>query len=360
MSYNDRFIRACRGERTDRVPVWYMRQAGRYDPEYRKIKEKYSLLDICLNPELTAEVTMMPVRKLGVDAAILYSDIMNPVMSLGVKFDIVPNVGPVVEEPIRTKRDVERLRPIDVEGDLGHVLETIRILVRELDVPLITFAGAPFTIASYLIEGRPSRRYLRTKALMYEDPALWHGLMDKLGDMVIAYARAHAAAGGQAFQLFDSWVGALSPRDFERYVLPVIRRIFDGLADLDMPKIYYPGVSSGELLPSLGGIKADVIGLDWRVPIREGRRRLGGGYAVQGNLDPAVLTAPMAVIEEQAADIIEQGIEQPGFVFNLGHGLFPEASLDKIAALTEFIHRYSERRLRELADGPAAKEEKRA
>lgn len=357
MSYNDRFIRACRGERTDRVPVWYMRQAGRYDPEYRKIKEKYSLLDICRNPELAAEVTMMPVRKLGVDAAILYSDIMNPVMSLGVKFDIVPNVGPVVEEPIRTKRDIERLRPIDVEGDLPHILETIRILDRELDVPLITFAGAPFTIASYLIEGRPSRRYLRTKSLMYGEPELWQLLMDKLGDMVVTYARAHAAAGGKAFQLFDSWVGALSPRDFERCVLPVIRRIFDELADLDIPKIYFPGVSSGELLPSLKGIKADVIGLDWRVPIREGRRRLGGGYAVQGNLDPAVLTGPMAVIEEQAADIIDQGLEQPGFVFNLGHGLFPEASLDKIAALTEFIHRYS---ARQLQNGAAAKEAERA
>ncbi|AGA57557.1 uroporphyrinogen decarboxylase [Thermobacillus composti KWC4] len=357
MSYNDRFIRACRGERTDRVPVWYMRQAGRYDPEYRKIKEKYSLLDICRNPELAAEVTMMPVRKLGVDAAILYSDIMNPVMSLGVKFDIVPNVGPVVEEPIRTKRDIERLRPIDVEGDLPHILETIRILDRELDVPLITFAGAPFTIASYLIEGRPSRRYLRTKSLMYGEPELWQLLMDKLGDMVVTYARAHVAAGGKAFQLFDSWVGALSPRDFERCVLPVIRRIFDELADLDIPKIYFPGVSSGELLPSLKGIKADVIGLDWRVPIREGRRRLGGGYAVQGNLDPAVLTGPMAVIEEQAADIIDQGLEQPGFVFNLGHGLFPEASLDKIAALTKFIHRYS---ARQLQNGAAAKEAERA
>jgi Uroporphyrinogen-III decarboxylase len=181
--------------------------------------------------------------------------------------------------------------------------------------------------------------------------------MDKLGDMVVTYARAHAAAGGKAFQLFDSWVGALSPRDFERCVLPVIRRIFDELADLDIPKIYFPGVSSGELLPSLKGIKADVIGLDWRVPIREGRRRLGGGYAVQGNLDPAVLTGPMAVIEEQAADIIDQGLEQPGFVFNLGHGLFPEASLDKIAALTEFIHRYS---ARQLQNGPAAKEAERA
>ncbi|MBW7459762.1 uroporphyrinogen decarboxylase, partial [Paenibacillus sepulcri] len=207
MSYNDRFIRASRREQVDRVPVWYMRQAGRYDPEYRKIKEKYSLLEICSQPELAAEVTMMPVRKLGVDAAILYSDIMNPVASIGIDFDIVPNVGPVIANPIQSAADVAKLRPIDVEGDLSHILETIRILDRELNVPLITFAGAPFTIASYLIEGRPSKSYIRTKTLMYSQPEIWHQLMYKLGDMVIAYARAHMAAGGKAFQLFDSWVG---------------------------------------------------------------------------------------------------------------------------------------------------------
>ncbi|GIQ65051.1 uroporphyrinogen decarboxylase [Paenibacillus cisolokensis] len=346
MNGNDRFIRACRKESVDRIPVWYMRQAGRYDPDYRKIKEKYSLLEICRQPELAAEVTMMPVRKLGVDAAILYSDIMNPVASIGIDFDIVANVGPVIANPIRSAADVERLKPIDVEGDLGHVLETIRILDRELDVPLITFAGAPFTIASYLIEGRPSKNYLRTKALMYEAPDVWGRLMDKLGDMVIAYLRAHMAAGGKAFQLFDSWVGALAPHDFRRYVLPTIERIFGELADLPQPKIYFPGVSSGELLPELGGVKADVIGLDWRVSITEGRRRLGGKFAIQGNLDPIVLTAPMAVIEEQAKAIIDQGIAEPGYIFNLGHGLFPEASLDKLRELTAFVHEYSSAALR--------------
>ncbi|MFD1953444.1 uroporphyrinogen decarboxylase [Paenibacillus thailandensis] len=341
MGYNDRFIRASRKEHVDRVPVWYMRQAGRYDPEYRKIKEKYSLLEICKQPELAAEVTMMPVRKLGVDAAILYSDIMNPVASIGVDFDIVANVGPVIHNPIRTAADVERLKPIDVEGDLGHVLETIRILDRELEVPLITFAGAPFTIASYLIEGKPSKTYLKTKALMYGEPAVWHKLMDKLGDMVIAYLRAHMAAGGKAFQLFDSWVGALAPHDFREFVLPVIKRIFAELSDLPQPKIYFPGVSSGELLPELTDLKADVIGVDWRVSLPEARRRLGGKFAVQGNLDPVVLTAPERVIEKHAKDIIDQGLEQPGFVFNLGHGLFPEASLDKLKHLTDFIHHYS-------------------
>ncbi|MBD2846020.1 uroporphyrinogen decarboxylase [Paenibacillus sp. IB182496] len=341
MTYNDRFIRACRREQVDRVPVWYMRQAGRYDPEYRKIKERYSLLEICKQPELAAEVTLMPVRKLGVDAAILYSDIMNPVASIGINFDIVPNVGPVIDNPIRSRADIERLRPIDVEGDLGHVLETIRILDKALEVPLITFAGAPFTIASYLIEGRPSRNYRLTKQMMYSEPALWHALMDKLGDMIIVYLRKHMEAGGKAFQLFDSWVGALAPHDFRTYVLPTIERIFDELADLPQPKIYFPGVSSGELLPTLERVRADVIGLDWRVSIAEGRRRLGGRTAVQGNLDPLVLTAPQATLEEHARRILDEGMQEPGFIFNLGHGLFPEASLDKLRELTGYVHRYS-------------------
>ncbi|GIO91197.1 uroporphyrinogen decarboxylase [Paenibacillus lactis] len=349
MTYNDQFIRACRKQDISHVPVWYMRQAGRYDPEYRKIKEKYSLLEICSQPELAAEVTLMPVRKLGVDAAILYSDIMNPVASIGVDFDIVKNIGPVIDQPIRTVADVEKLRPIDVEGDLGHVLETIRILDKELEVPLITFAGAPFTIASYLIEGRPSKNYLRTKELMYSEPKVWFSLMDKLGDMVIAYLRAHVSNGGKAFQLFDSWVGALSPQDFRTFVLPTIERIFAELADLNVPKIYFPGVSSGELLPTLTELRADVIGLDWRVSISEGRRRLGGKYAVQGNLDPTVLTGPMPLIQQYAKEIIDQGIQEPGFVFNLGHGLFPEASLEKLRELTSYIHEYSAQALKTAA-----------
>ncbi|MGF9698307.1 uroporphyrinogen decarboxylase [Paenibacillus sp. MABNR03] len=341
MSYNDRLIRASFKQQVDRVPVWYMRQAGRYDPEYRKIKEKYSLLEICRQPELAAEVTLMPVRKLGVDAAILYSDIMNPVASLGIDFDIVKNIGPVIDNPIRSAADVDRLRPIDVEGDLPHILETIRILDKELDVPLITFAGAPFTIASYLIEGRPSKGYIRTKTMMYSEPEVWHKLMQKLGDMVITYVRAHIANGGKAFQLFDSWVGALSPNDFKTYVLPTITRIFTELSDLNVPKIYFPGVASGELLPTLTDLQANVIGLDWRVSITEGRKRLGGQFAVQGNLDPYVLTAPMDLIKQQAKVIIDEGIKEPGYIFNLGHGLFPEASLEKLRELTAYIHEYS-------------------
>lgn len=343
MSFNDTFIRACRKQDVDHLPVWYMRQAGRYDPDYRKIKEKYTLLEICQQPELAAEITMQPVHKLGVDAAILYSDIMNPVASIGIDFDIVKNIGPVIHNPVRSAADVEALRPIDVDGDLSHVIETIRILDRQLTIPLITFAGAPFTIASYLIEGKPSKSYIRTKEMMYSAPDVWFALMDKLGDMVITYLKAHIAAGAKAVQVFDSWVGSLAPRDFHKYVLPTIQRIFEELSSYEQPKIYFPGVSSGELLPTITDceLKADVIGLDWRVPIPEGRKRLNNRYAVQGNLDPYVLTAPMSVIEEHARAIIDEGIQQPGYIFNLGHGLFPEASLDKLKELTAFVHRYS-------------------
>ena len=341
MSIQNSFINACLKRPIETVPVWYMRQAGRYDPDYRKIKEKYSLLEICAQPELAAEVSMMPVNKLGVDAAILYSDIMNPVASLGIDFDIVKNIGPVIHNPIRSAADVQKLTPIDVERDLSHVIKTIQILDSQLTVPLITFAGAPFTIASYLIEGRSSKNYLRTKQMMYSEPQLWQSLMDKLGDMVITYLKAHIAAGAKAVQLFDSWVGALSPYDYQIYVLPTITRIFKALEHLPQPKIYYPGVSSGELLPLLTNIDANVIGLDWRVSITEGRKRVGDRYAVQGNLDPTILTAPMAVIEKYAKMIIDEGIQKPGFIFNLGHGLFPEASLDKLKLLTEFVHTYS-------------------
>ncbi len=346
MPYNDRFLRACRKQPVDCVPVWYMRQAGRYDPDYRKIKEKYTLLEICRQPELAAEVTLMPVRKLGVDAAILYSDIMNPVASIGIDFDIVKNVGPVIHNPVKSAADVKRLKPIDVEGDLPHVLETIRILDRELDVPLITFAGAPFTLASYIVEGKPSRTYSQTKAFMYGNPEAWHLLMGKLADMAAAYLRAHAGAGAKAVQLFDSWVGALSPDDFRDYVLPHIEHIFRRLSDLTLPKIYFPGVSSGELLPHLAGLQADVIGLDWRVPLTEGRRRTGGRFAVQGNLDPYVLTAPDEVLRAQARRVLDEGMTENGFIFNLGHGLFPEASIDKLRDLTAYIHAYSSEKLR--------------
>jgi uroporphyrinogen decarboxylase len=345
MIENDLFLRACRGEKVSRVPVWYMRQAGRYDPDYRKIKEKFSLLEICKQPELAAEVSLMPVHKLGVDAAILYSDIMNPVASIGIDFDIVKDIGPVIHNPVRSASDVDRLKPIDVERDLSHVLDTIKILDRELKVPLITFAGAPFTLASYIIEGRPSKSYIRTKALMYSEPQIWHRLMGKLADMAATYLRAHIQSGAKAVQLFDSWVGTLAPHDFKEFVLPHVESIFAKLSDLHVPKIYFPGVSSGELLPHLTNLQSNVIGLDWRVPLSEGRRRTGSKFAIQGNLDPYVLTAPSSVIHEHARRLLDEGMREPGFIFNLGHGLYPEASLDKLRDLTEFVHTYSEQQI---------------
>lgn len=341
MTMRDLFLRACKQQVTSRAPVWFMRQAGRYDPQYRKIKERYSLLEICAQPELAAEITMQPVRTLGVDAAILYSDIMNPMASLGVSFDIVPNVGPVIENPIHTWEAVQALRPIDVEGDLGHILATIRLLRQQLQVPLITFAGAPFTLASYLIEGRPSKRFLRTKAMMYAQPTVWFALMDKLGDAVIAYLQAHVAHGAQAVQLFDSWVGALSPHDFVTYVYPTVKRIFKALESLPVPKIYFPGVASGELLSTLGDLSVDVIGIDWRVPISLAHQRLPQHIAIQGNLDPLLLTAPDDVLLAQAKRIIDEGMQQKGYIFNLGHGLFPEASVAKVQRLTSFVQEYS-------------------
>lgn len=347
MTYNDRFIKACRQQPVDRLPVWYMRQAGRYDPDYQKIKEKYSLLEICAQPELAAEVTLMPVKKLGVDAAILYSDIMNPVASIGIDFDIVKDVGPVIHNPIRSKEDIERLKPIQVEADLGHVLRTIEILHKELSIPLIGFAGAPFTIASYLIEGRPSKNYIRTKQLMYSEPELWNQLMNKLGTMVSTYLRAQIKSGAKAVQLFDSWVGSLSAHDFIQFVKPTISQIFNDLSDIDVPKIYFPGVSSGELLSELDELNANVVGVDWRVPLKTARQRIHSKFAMQGNLDPMVLTAPWPVIEKYAKATIDEGIQSPGYIFNLGHGLFPEASLDKLKQLTEFVHTYSEKAFKE-------------
>ncbi|MCI0181997.1 MAG: uroporphyrinogen decarboxylase [Acidibacillus sp.] len=345
MIENDLFLRACRRESVSRIPVWYMRQAGRYQPDYRDVRKRYSLIEICENPEICVQVTLSPVKQLGVDAAILFSDIMVPIAPMGMPFEIQKDRGPVMEHPIRQASDIERLRPIDPESDLPYVLETIRILARELKVPLLGFAGGPFTLASYMIEGGPSRDYLRTKAMMYGEPKMWYGLMDRLGDMVITYLRAQIQAGASAVQIFDSWVGSLAPDDYAEYVLPTMERIFSELADLHAPRIYF-GVTTGELLPLFAKAGADVYGVDWRVPIRTARGKLGRNVAIQGNLDPAVLLAPWPEIQRRAESIIDMGIEQPGFVFNLGHGVFPSVSGEQLQRLTTFVHEYSERALR--------------
>lgn len=346
MTFNDTFLRSIRKESIDHVPVWYMRQAGRTQASYRKIKENYSLMQICEIPELCAEVTIAPVRQHNVDAAVLYSDIMIPVKPLGIDVDIVAGIGPVIANPIRTLADVQAMRPLEPDNDLPATLETIRILKKELNVPLIGFAGAPFTLASYMIEGGPSREYHKTKAMMYTAPDVWQALMDKLGDMIITYMKSQVEHGCAAIQIFDSWIGALSQDDYRRYVFPTMKRIFEGLSELRAPKIYY-GANTGHLLDQWKELNIDVVGVDWRIGLNQARSIVGDKFAVQGNLDPVYLLAPKDVLEAEAAKIIDQGLEQPGFVFNLGHGLFPTAPEDTVTQLTEFIHDYSKRRLSE-------------
>ena len=335
------FLRACRGipgSATDRVPVWFMRQAGRSLPEYREIRGVGSILDAIADPELSAEITMQPVRRYGVDAAILYSDIVVPAAAVGFGVDVAPGVGPVVERPFASAADLQRLRPLEPDVDTAHVLETVRILVRELSVPLIGFAGAPFTVASYLIEGRPSRTYTRTKAMMHGDPSLWHALMERLAEMAIASLRSQIAQGAAALQLFDSWAGALAPPDYERFVLPHSRRVFEGVADLGVPRIHF-GVGTGELLGLLAAAGADVVGVDWRVPLDVARTRVPPGTALQGNLDPALCFAPWEVTEAAVRDVLRRNAGNPGHIFNLGHGVMPETDPGVLERIVELVHR---------------------
>ena len=335
-----RFLRACRRQEVDTTPVWFMRQAGRSLPEYRAIRERYSLLEICRRPEVCAEVTLQPIRRLGVDAAILFADIMIPLIATGVDLDIVENVGPVIRHPLRTAADIAALRPIEPEQDVPYVLETIRLLREELGgTPLIGFAGAPFTLAAYLVEGKPSRDFVRVKGFMYREPDLWHDLMTRLSDMVAAYLQAQSMAGAQAVQLFDSWVGALSPRDYARYVLPYSRRILSAVGG-GVPVIHF-GTNSATLLDQMAAAGGDVIGVDWRIPLDAAWERVGPDRGVQGNLDPCVLLAPPAVIEEQARDVLDRAAGRPGHIFNLGHGVHPETPVDHLARLVEFVHTYS-------------------
>ncbi|MDQ3962740.1 MAG: uroporphyrinogen decarboxylase [Actinomycetota bacterium] len=332
----DRFLRACRSAPTDAVPVWFMRQAGRSLPEYRAIRERHDILEICRTPELAVEVTLQPVRRYGVDAAILFSDIVVPLAAMGVDLDILPGTGPVIAEPIRTATDVDRLQPLQPAQDVPFVLEAVEALVAELDVPLIGFGGAPFTLASYLIEGGPSRTFTRTKALMYSDPATWNKLMDRLAESVLAYLRAQVEAGAQAIQLFDSWVGAVGPDDFDAFVAPAVERILTGLADLDVPRIYF-GVNTSALLERMAALGPDVLGVDWRVTLTEARRRVGDEIALQGNLDPTVCLAEWPAVEERALEVLAGG-GGTGHVFNLGHGVLPNTDPDVLARLVDLVH----------------------
>lgn len=331
------FLAACRGEVVDSVPVWFMRQAGRSLPEYRAVRERAGMFDIVRSPELAAEVTLQPVRRLGVDAAILFSDIVVPLVAIGLEISLEAGTGPVVAAPFRSAADLRRLRPLEPEADMPYVLETVRLLVKELPVPLIGFAGGPFTLASYLIEGGPSKTHARTKSLMYGDPATWRGLVDALAEVAVASLRAQVEAGAAAVQVFDSWVGFLSPADYRRYVLPASRKLFAGLADLGVPRIHF-GVGTGELLELLADAGADVVGVDWRVPLDQARERLGPAVAVQGNLDPARCLAPWELVAEGVNAVLGANHGQPGHVFNLGWGVLPETDPDVLRRIVDFVH----------------------
>jgi uroporphyrinogen decarboxylase len=341
---NETFLKAARGEKTDYVPVWYMRQAGRSQPEYRKIKEKYSLFEITHQPELCAYVTRLPVESYNVDAAILYKDIMTPLPALGVEVEIKGGIGPVISNPIRSLADVEKLGEINPEEDVPYVLETIKLLTQEqLSVPLIGFSGAPFTLASYMIEGGPSKNYNKTKAFMYAEPKAWFALMDKLGDMIVTYVKSQVKAGAKAIQIFDSWVGALNVEDYRFFIKPIMNKIFTALKGENVPVIMF-GVGASHLAMEWNELPLDVVGLDWRLPIKQARE-MGIQKTLQGNLDPAILLAPWEVIEEKARAILDQGMAQSGYIFNLGHGVFPQADPEVLKRLTTFIHDYSASKL---------------
>lgn len=331
------FLRACRRESVSHTPVWFMRQAGRSLPEYRALRGESSILGAIASPELAAELTLQPVKRYEVDAAILFSDIVVPLVAIGVGIDIVPGRGPVLEEPFRSERDLRRLRPLEPETDLAHVLETVRILVAELDVPLIAFAGAPFTLASYLVEGGPSKEFAFTKRLMHSEPATWHRLVEHLADICLAALRAEVEAGASAVQLFDSWAGALSRREYAEFALPASRRILQGLADLDVPRIHF-GVGTGELLALMASAGADVVGVDWRVDLPDAASRSGPGVALQGNLDPAICLAPVKVAVRAAERVLEDATGLGGHVFNLGHGVLPQTDPAVLAAIVDFVH----------------------
>ncbi len=323
------------------TPVWFMRQAGRSLPEYRKVREGVGMLEACMRADLVTEITLQPVRRYGVDAAILFSDIVLPLKAVGVDLDIVTGVGPVVAEPVRTLEDVARIPDLTVEH-VPAVVDAVRALVSELgSTPLIGFAGAPFTVASYLVEGGPSKDHARTKAMMYGAPEVWDALMRKIAGIAADYLRVQVEAGAAAVQLFDSWAGAMSPQDYRAHVQPHSAAVLEEAGTLGVPRIHF-GVGTGELLGLMGDAGADVVGVDWRVPLAEGLRRVGG-RPVQGNLDPTLVFAPTDVMLARAAEVLRAGRDAPGHIFNLGHGVLPATDPDQLARLTDFVHETSRR-----------------
>lgn len=332
-------IRAFRGERVERRAVWFMRQAGRSLPEYRELRAGHAMLDACLTPSLASEITLQPVRRHGVDAAIFFSDIVVPVKLAGVAVDIVPGRGPVLESPIRTASDVLGLRPLD-PGALDPIREAVALTVAELGgTPLIGFAGAPYTLASYLVEGGPSKDQQRARSLMYSDPHTWAALLNWCADASGQFLKAQVEAGASAVQLFDSWVGTLSRKDYQRRVAPHSERAFSALRGFDVPKVHF-GLGGGGFLDVMRDIGADVIGVDWRLPLDEADRRLGGSTPLQGNIDPALLSAPTPTLEAHVRDVLDRGAEAPAHVVNLGHGVPPETDPDVLTRIVELVHEH--------------------
>lgn len=334
-----RFMKACRLKQADTTPVWFMRQAGRILPEYRKVREEYTLMEICQQPELCAEVTLQPVRRLNVDAAVMFADIMLPLIGIGIGVELVDNVGPVVAHPIKSMDDLGALRPIEPEEDVPYVMEAIRIAKQEMGdkTPLIGFCGAPFTLASYLIEGKPTREFSRTKAMMYTAPDVWHSLMDRLTTIMARYLHAKVDAGADALQLFDSWVGALSPQDYAQYVEPYSRRILRDLRERGIPFIHF-GTNTATLLDQMKNDGGTTIGVDWRIPLDRAWERIGYNLGIQGNLDAAVLYGPAEFWQGRALEVLRQAGGRPGHIFNLGHGVLPDLPLDNVMRLVEYVH----------------------
>ncbi|MBI5016455.1 MAG: uroporphyrinogen decarboxylase [Deltaproteobacteria bacterium] len=341
MSRADRFLNACRGEPVDTTPVWIMRQAGRYLEEYRAVRAKHSFLDVCHVPEVACEVTLQPIERLGVDAAILFSDIMIPLEGMGCRIDFAP--GPVFAEPVRTAADVAKLRVCEPEQDVPFVMDAVKLIRRELagKVPLIGFSGAPFTLVSYMVEGRGSRDFPHLKRMMYAAPEVYASLMDKVSQTVVRYLNAQVAAGAQVLQLFDTWGGILSPADYAEYVLPYTRRVIEGL-DRSVPVIHFVKGSGGflDLVMQAGG---DVLGIDWHIDLAEAVRRVDGRFSVQGNMDPTVLFGPETFVRERAADVVRKGRAARGHVFNLGHGILPDTPVENAVALVEAVHEAGKR-----------------
>lgn len=338
---NNTILQTIKGEKTSHTPVWFMRQAGRSQPEYRKLKEKYSLFDITHQPELCAYVTQLPVDNYNTDAAVLYKDIMTPLKPIGVDVDIKSGIGPVISNPIKSVSDVDKLTQIDPKRDVPYVLETIQLLTQEkLNVPLIGFTGAPFTLASYMIEGGPSKNYNYTKAMMYGDEATWFALMNHLVQASIDYVVAQVEAGAELIQIFDSWVGALNVQDYRYYIKPSMDKLINGIkAKYDVPVIMF-GVGASHLINEWNDLAIDVLGLDWRTSISSATK-MGVNKTLQGNLDPSLLLAPWDVIEQRVREILDEGMERGKHIFNLGHGVFPEVQPDTLKRVTQFVHDYT-------------------